>query len=216
MCSFCPRHTATSFSGIGRARTLLSPAQEQEKRVEEHRIPCPSDHTSGRPPLPQTARGPRLPRGDSRSPRRLCQPDPPPGALPASAGGPGCGGGSGHPGQPPQPGPRARHARARPQQQDSELVKAISAAASIWPQTWLGAPALRASRPSRKSERAMPTYSRRRLSRHSGSPSPCAWTRSKRNRGILASRARVRPRAAARYKALIASHIQDTAGPRYA
>src|SRR4029453_10246634 len=46
VCSFCPRPTAISFSRIGRARTSLPPTQKQEKRVEEHRIPCPRDEPS--------------------------------------------------------------------------------------------------------------------------------------------------------------------------
>ena len=36
----------TSFSGSGRARTFPPLAQEQEKRVEKHRIPRPRDEPS--------------------------------------------------------------------------------------------------------------------------------------------------------------------------
>src|SRR5262245_43909351 len=55
-CSFCPRPTATSFLGNGRARTS-PPAQEEKKRIEEHCVPCPSNHPAAAFPLHRQIEG---------------------------------------------------------------------------------------------------------------------------------------------------------------
>ena len=196
MCSFCPRPTATSFSGIGRARTSFLLRRSRKKRVEEHRVPRPRDEPSTASP-PQTARRLLLPRGDSRSPLRLCRPDPQPGALAASAGGPGYGGGSARPGQPPNrdPGPDTPKPgrSSKTQAGKGDIGGRIDLAPDM-----ARCPCL-ARQPTIEEIREGDAHIQQEKA-HPPMLRSCTMRlyEEKRNRGILASRARVRPRAAAR------------------